>query len=185
MGGLALSVQNPWRDTPLRFEHAGDSVVIDRSAMEAVAPEFRVSRVAAAGDTVYDRRYHYQPRMVDANAVDERVDAMLESVAQIPVDKGALESAIRDVLVAPAHHPPVSSYRAGADGSMWLRRDDDGEKHWRWIVLRADGTPLGEVVLPRDATVEWASGETAWIVERDEFDVPWLVRYRLTESDAS
>jgi hypothetical protein len=28
----------------------------------------------------------------------------------------------------------------------------------------------------------WIDGDQAWLVEPDEFEVPWLVRYRLAEA---
>jgi hypothetical protein len=50
-----------------------------------------------------------------------------------------------------------------------------------WLVVDADGRLRGRVELPARATMRWIDGDQAWLVEPDEFEVPWLVRYRLAE----
>lgn len=35
--------------------------------------------------------------------------------------------------------------------------------------------------LPGSSRPLWGRGDTLWVAEPDEFDVPWLVRYRIVE----
>ena len=93
-----------------------------------------------------------------------------------------VEDAVRATFAGePALHPPISTYRAGTDGSLWLRRSpatDDGAPDGTasWIVIGADGGVRGTLRLPGSMSPSWIDGDTAWIVDRDAFDVPWLVR---------
>jgi hypothetical protein len=79
----------------------------------------------------------------------------------------------------PEYQPPVQQSVVGADGGLWLRREDAGGPTWRWLVLDDSGMPRGEVELSRRARVAWSRGDDLWVIEPDEFDIPWLVRYRV------
>ena len=80
----------------------------------------------------------------------------------------------------PTHQPPVQQHFVGADGSLWLRREDTGGATHEWLLVRPDGDLREIGRLPRSARPAWASGDTAWLIELDEFDVPWLVLYRIS-----
>jgi hypothetical protein len=45
------------------------------------------------------------------------------------------------------------------------------------MILRPDGSPRGQVELPKGTTLQWMSGDVVYAVERDDLDVPWIVRY--------
>lgn len=60
----------------------------------------------------------------------------------------------------------------------------DGPGNWsaRWVFSRScysNREPRGRLELPREHGTAWSGGDTAWVIEPDEFDVPWLVRYRI------
>jgi len=46
-------------------------------------------------------------------------------------------------------------------------------------VLTPDGEPAGRLLLPARSPLEAADSAHAWVVERDEVDIPSVVRYRL------
>jgi hypothetical protein len=48
------------------------------------------------------------------------------------------------------------------------------------LVLDADGVPRGSVELPRNAQVHWIDGATFVWVDLDEYEIPWVVRSRLS-----
>jgi len=48
------------------------------------------------------------------------------------------------------------------------------------LVLSPDGTARGELTLPARRRIAWSSGDTVWMVEPDDVDVPWLVKYQMT-----
>jgi hypothetical protein len=75
--------------------------------------------------------------------------------------------------------PPVNRAYVAEDGTIWLRTTV-GEGHRdRWVLIGADGAPLGYVDLPESSVVEWGTARHVWLEEHDAFDVPWLVRYRV------
>jgi sugar lactone lactonase YvrE len=49
----------------------------------------------------------------------------------------------------PDHQPPVQGYHVANDGGLWLRREEDGGTHHRWLLLDPDGEPAGQVELPQ------------------------------------
>ena len=93
-------------------------------------------------------------------------------------DFEAVRAAIRDAWELPPYQTPVQLASLGADESVWLRREDTGGDY-TWTVLAPDGTPRGRFVLPRRARIGWFDSDEAWIILYDEYDVQWLVRYRI------
>jgi hypothetical protein len=121
------------------------------------------------------------PEAVTPAAKDSLVRARLVvPLRSFPAeDTVELREAVAAGMRLPAFHPPISTAHVGSDGSVWLRREDDGTAGWRWIVLNRDGEPRGTVVLPRTMTLEASDSERVWVVERDDLGIPWVVRYRL------
>jgi hypothetical protein len=154
--------------------------VIDRPvAASAARAEFAVTRLSR-GDTVFHRTYAYQPRPFDGAAVDARIEGSVErNSRQGTVDPDALAASFRAAFRAPAFHPPVSMGWAAPDGRLLLRREDLGAASYEWMLLEPHGEPVGQFELPRAATVHWMRGTVLWAAVRDEYDVPWLVRYRI------
>jgi hypothetical protein len=149
--------------TPLRLVTDDGIVLIDRRPAEAAqAAAFAVAWLNAAGDTGLRREYGYAPMPMPQAVADS-----LRTAAG---------------FTAPAFRPPVSGAHAGADGSVWLRREVRDGEDVDWLVLGRDGTARGVVALPAEAMVRWADGQSVLVVERDPLDVPWLVRYRIGES---
>lgn len=207
-GDREIRRPEPPVDTPLRMDIDGDSVVIDRTrAVNADDAHFTITRTSATGDTVYHRRYTYRPRPYEGAALDTIVAGMARGGGSggrggavaiggagvmivaagaptspeptSPEELRVMERAIRDALVMPPHQPPVTLQRSGRDEGVWLRREEDGAANHRWLMLDPDGRPVGELVAPRGLTFAWSSGDEVWAIDRDELDVPWLVRYRL------
>ena len=89
-------------------------------------------------------------------------------------------SAVAGVEVeVPEFQPPVLETVAGPGGTLWLRREDGGGLAHRWLIVGPDGTPRGHVEVLRRSRVRWVGEEEFVTVERDEYDVPWVVRFRL------
>jgi hypothetical protein len=138
--------------------------------------------VTASGDTAYHRRFRYTPRAVDPAYRDSLMQfplRMYEKQVQ-PADLPALRSALESGMQWPEFFPPVSSVRIGSDGAVWLSRESVPGDDARWTVLNPDGSPRGELRVARRIVVRGSDAEGVWAVERDEFNVPWLVRYRIS-----
>jgi hypothetical protein len=84
---------------------------------------------------------------------------------------------MRDALDPRAFFPPVSAAVAGDDGSFWLRREGIRGIAARWEAYRPDGELLGGVELPGNLDVVSATSEEVWVVELNELEVPFVVRY--------
>jgi hypothetical protein len=173
---VSLPPPFPFAASPIRIPAGTDTIVVRREAPRETPAEFTVTRTTSAGDTVYHTRLGYRPLALDP---DEVVARALRSFVSETVSRQEAEAAVREALPELAFLPPVSGHRAGADGSVWLQREDVGADTLRWLVIAPDGTPRGKVALPRGVNPMWVSEEAAWLVEPDELDVPWLVRRRL------
>jgi len=148
------------------------------------------------GDTVTSREFVYRPQPYDPAALREiaRNTASGGNMgfidgSQIQLDRSSAEiEAATDQLLAemrfPSHEPGVTLPRVMTDGSLWFKRTyPESESEARWVLIEPDGDVQGEVRLPANARPLWSDGETAWVSEPDDFDVPWLVRYRIQGDD--
>ena len=207
VGDRELRKPEPPTDQPLVRRLDDGELIVDRlrseTGDEAV---LTVTRLGPVEDTIFRRQFRYTPREYGADAVDSiiasyvssgmragqivTVDGMMVAVAGVgggsgpPPDSAALDRAYRDALELPKYQPPVGSYRLGEDGTVWLRREEDGTGTYRWFVLEPDGEPRGEVEVPRALRILWSDDATVWGVELDDFEVPWLAKYRIVEAKA-
>jgi hypothetical protein len=174
-------VTQPVREDPL-FDISPDGggiVIVDRRVPDD--PEkalLVVTKITADGDTIYEARLRYEPRRLDHRSVRQRFLSpyYVEEVARVT------ESELRDALWLPRYLPPVSQVRLGADGTVWLRREDDFvSSHLRWEVLDPSGAPLFWVWMSRGVQVLWVSSGSVWGVELDEWQVPQVVELEVAE----
>lgn len=160
---------------------APEYVVVDRAVRPEGPATFRVARVRLSGDTVFSREFPYDPVPIDPALPDSLIAAWAEGFRDHPFP-GAPEPAeaaewARADLYLPPHHPPVGAVVVGTDGTIWLERERVGEGARAWLVLDADGIPLGRVAFPAGFRLHAATRDRAWGVEHDELDVPYIVRY--------
>src|SRR5690606_30829243 len=151
-------------------------------ATTAASGEFTVTRTTPAGDTLYSRSFRYRPHPWSAAAIDSLIasrDQLLESMA---VNIQAGREAMRKAISLPDFQPGVHSAVVGSNGSLWLRSENAARADVQWLLLDAQGAPRGVITAPRTSTLREADGTGAWFVEPDEFDVPWLVRYRIEDA---
>jgi hypothetical protein len=181
VGTTSVSVSPMLPDADLSSEAEGDSIVVHRPAATAAGHAvFTVTRVREGGDTIYHRALRYAPIAVTPAYRDSVIESRLDTYRNRPQppDIGAIRRILETELEWPAFHPPVRSVRRGKDGEVWLLREAMGEGT-RWTVLAADGTPRGHLTLPPTMSAYQSDGTHVWGVERDAFEVPWLVRYRM------
>lgn len=93
-----------------------------------------------------------------------------------------LEEAV-DHLRIPDAQPPVTALAKSNHGELWLQREPFPEGGIRFLVLDEGLRPMATVELPESARnrVGPVSAEHLWAVERDDLDVPYLVRYRIVK----
>ncbi|MDP1861915.1 MAG: hypothetical protein Q8K82_24865 [Gemmatimonadaceae bacterium] len=88
---------------------------------------------------------------------------------------------ITRALYVPTYRAPVTEALAGDDGTLWLRWDPVTSSDL-YSVLGVDGRIVAHVHASSRVRLRWVSRTTAWGEERDEDDVPTLVRYRVTSA---
>jgi hypothetical protein len=181
VGNLDVSVPSGPPAGPLYVDGQEDTYLVERPvAVSADRAEFSVTRLTQTGDTVHHRNIRYQPSRFAAGVIDSMVARAVRPYLRSPdADSGAIAAAIRQASNLPSYQPPVVRGRIGADDVLWLQLHDDGSDRHRWLLLGSDGQLHGLVSLPRNATIHWSRGNQVLVVVHDEFDVPWLVRYRL------
>jgi hypothetical protein len=156
------------------------------------ASTLTVTRVRLDGDTAYHRRFGYEARPYDRAMLDSMAWRIvripsgayplvggLPQFPPMPADSLAAFDAVRAEMRVPPHQPPVNEIAVQRDGSVWLRREDDGVSPARWLALDPRGEVIGEVSVRRNVRVAWNRGNVLWGIERDADDVPWLVRFRV------
>jgi len=149
-----------------------------------------VTRFGLVGDTLFSRALHYEPVPYSAAALDSiaaraargEPGGMLPFFtpgAPVPPDWEVIARSLRAEIDFPKFQMPIQYPWAARDGSIWLRWQDVDNSTARWILLDVQGRPRGELRLPADIQIQWSRGDTFWAVDPDEYDVPWLVRFRI------
>jgi hypothetical protein len=169
----------PFSDAQLHaWSPDGQAVaVVDRRVdAESDDPHYTVTKIDFLGDTIFHRDYRYTPVPLDPATVDEWIDGylgMLRPRIRLP------RSTVTEALYVPSHLPPVKALVLGSDSTVWLQEPGTEPGVAKWRVLGPDGSVLAFAALPAALTLFQANGERLWGVEHDEFDVPYVVRYRL------
>jgi hypothetical protein len=152
----------------------------------------RVTRIGLTGDTVYSRELDYRPMPYVAADLDSMAAraarggpgggvpfAVGPNAPPPPSNWQGIARTLRDAMDFPEFKLPIAYPWVGKDESVWLRRDDGDEPMGRWVVMDDRAVPRGELELPSNLRLVWSRGDTFWAVLPDEFDVPWVVRYRI------
>jgi hypothetical protein len=164
----------------------------DGRLLSALNSEYRIELRNADGALTRVMTRPYTPRPVtesDQLAVRTLLrDLMLEQGAPPP----AVDQFMQGVGFAP-NWPVMAQILAGPNGTVWaqrIRTSDDvsagGEEFNpqdlgsdEWDIFDAEGRYLGVLTMPAKFAPLRIDGDALWGVQRDEFDVNSVVRYRL------
>lgn len=150
--------------------------VVDRTAASSArGAAFRVLAFGPDGQSRWQQSYSYTARQVER----ARADSLWRAVELPFRRKGHSEAEIRRVLFLPEFYPPITSAFAASDGALWLRREETPEPNVIYVVLGADGTPKGTVEVPLGLVLLAADGVRVWGVQKNEYDVPIIRRFRV------
>jgi hypothetical protein len=162
----------------------GSSVVVVHrgTAESADRSTFRVASYRASGSAVFDRVYYYTPRTIPAASRDSIHEMLADQFVRTGFVQAQAQarSFARDSVFLPRFQPPVSDVAVGRDGTIWLGRERLGVRSVEYLVLGPDGGILASVAAPPGLRILQAQRDMVWGVESDEFDVPYIVRYRVT-----
>lgn len=182
--GISYAPQ-PFTDSPLWAPSPDGSgiVVVTRGVATAGRrATFAVRKFHFSGRQLFATAHAYTPRPLAAAAVNRVVEQHVEGLSNArwkTPPEGALRRMIRGALYRPRYVPPVTGLTVGRDGTVWLRREETGAAAVAWDVLDAAGRRVARVALPTGLEVLYADRTQVWGVERDELDVPTLVRFRV------
>lgn len=159
----------------------GDAVfLVERKPAEQDSTAmFRVTKLSPGGDTVFSVAYGYQPVRIDDEilrcAVSDVVERFSRRGTSIP------EHTLREMVanIAPAYLPPVTMIAPDRQGGLWIRREALCAGPAVWERVDAMGLKAPTLLAARNVRVLVANTEVAWGVETDQFDVPYVVRYRI------
>lgn len=182
-GDRRLSLPQPWDDSPLwAVSTTGRSIVLVSrpAAARRENARWRVTRLSASGDTLFSRSFTYPPVRVPAGWASRWADetASLISSRRSGTDRRALAAALARSAYVPAFMPPITAVVAGDDGSVWLRREEQGSTVV-WIVLNGEGRLVAEVRAPAGLEVQQVQRSHLWGVMADDLDVPYVYRFRI------
>lgn len=135
---------------------------------------FRVVAIGSNGDTLSSRRYAYVPKRLEKT----RGDSLLAAAERVNARSGLSPGEIRRAVFIPDYYSPVTSGIAGSDGSLWLRREEGKPTVDYWVIGK-DGALLAAVTVPANLTLMAVTDSEAWGVEKDQYDVPTVIRYRI------
>jgi hypothetical protein len=130
---------------------------------------FRVARVNASGDTLFDRTYGYAPRPLDERAERARIEAALPAM----VDR------YDGQIWVPDTEPPVGQLVATTGGLVWISRETaDGITPW-WGLDPVTGDVETVIELPEGERVLDQAGAELITTREDALSVPYVRRYRI------
>ena len=177
----------PFGDGPIwAYGHGERAVyVLRRPAPESsTAARATLSKLSFGGDTLYSRSYYF-PRIpvtvAEADSVAADVGDMMgeRGIFGVTAAKGREWAAAS--LYHPAYRPPVTSMVVARSGGVWLEMSaPQTETGSEWLVVDGGGVPLARVSLPAGIDVLLIDLPYVWASERDDFDVPYLLRFRVT-----
>ncbi len=187
-GRGGLYTRQPFGDGPLWSFVPGERalIILDRTAPPSRDDAIlHVSKLTFSGDTVFSRTYRFEPTPVSSEEVDSLLDERGSMMAEqgifgVTAARGREWAAL--TLYQPEFKPGVVGMVFGRDGSIWLSLGPDGTGQDDWVVLDSAGEPIGHLKLPTGLQIFVVDPPLLWASERDELDVPYVVRFRIGPS---
>ncbi|MBT8335831.1 MAG: hypothetical protein KJO11_04440 [Gemmatimonadetes bacterium] len=165
----------------------------DGRVMSAMNSDYRIEVRSADGTLERIVTLAHEPRPVTEG--DER--AMTAAIRDLMADQGAPPQAVEMIMSQATFadvYPAFAQMLAGPEGTLWVQRiataaelgesDDFDMQNLGsdlWDIFDAEGRYLGEMTMPAKFTPVRVDGDAFWGIQRDEFDVQSVVRYRLQE----
>ena len=178
----------PFADSPrVAIDDLGLTILDRRTPESAESAEVRVTRIDALGDTVFQTRLPYTPSPLLPSQVDSAVSAATESMfsfvsrSQEGLTRATLESDLREATFTPRFVPWAVFPLTTLEGDTWIQlRSSTRPGFVEWRILDAAGNPSATAFTPEGLRVLEIGGDSVYGIEQDEFDVDYIVRYRVT-----
>jgi hypothetical protein len=177
VGGAAID-NDPWF---LGVPNAGGLYVLIPGG-EKKPGELVVRKYGENGKRQYERTLRLTPRPVTPHVRDSIINHLAAPhIKKCGGAASAVRSKYREVVPIAKYYPPIDSGMASADGSLWLREGGQSGATQRWRVLDATGKDIAMVTAPAGARLQHVNAQYVYAMQRDEFDVQSIVRYRVTK----
>jgi hypothetical protein len=191
--GFSHQIPVPPSSIPLTIAMPDGRVIVERAVPLTVADAvITVTRTDFAGDTVYHKSLRYEPMPYTEAMLDSIVHRSVRTPGNVTMvvsgvvqrrafsDPDAAAATLRARMSFPRYQMPVHQAIVGADGAIWLRREDTGANETRWLLIDADGNARGHLTIPSATRIVWSSGDTMLAVVSDDDGIPWVVRYGIS-----
>lgn len=168
----------------------------DGRLMSAMNSDYRIEVRNPEGELVRVVTRAFERRPVTES--DQR--EMTAAIRELMMEQGAPPQAVEMILGQATFadfYPAFAQLLAGPNGSLWIQRIASAEELGAsgdfdlqnlgsddWDVFDAEGRYLGVVTMPTRFTPIRVDGEAFWGIQRDEFDVQSIVRYRLASTSS-
>ncbi len=139
--------------------------------------DYRLTRVTLEGDTVGVIERTYDPAPVPDSVRRAEIEGEREDDGTLPA--GFDPSRVPDVF------PPFDRiHETAGGGPTWVTRRV-GASAWEFDVFDPSGVRLGSIPTPlplERASIAYLTADHVYMVHRGEFDVPYVVRFRIERS---
>lgn len=183
VGNGALYSPQPFGDAPLfGVSPVGDFVVVldRRAATSHQDAIMRFIKITSGGDTVVTQGMLYDPVRFQTELIDSILDHRSAAVTGLFGSAREARAAFSERIFRPSFFPPASAIAVASEDMVFIRREALSSSEALWEVVTSEGTHLGSVSMPSSGRVFRANGNEVWATVRDEFDVTYVVRYRVT-----
>lgn len=132
-------------------------------------------RLSVNGDSMYHRRYRFDPQPIVRAVRDSIHDAYARDFGFLP--PGQAREAARNHIDVPATYPPVTHAVLADDGSAWLRWENRGAPTAEWLVLDATGHHQATITAPAHLVIQTVKQDRVWGALPDALGVPYLIGF--------
>jgi len=191
IGGSRYQVPQPPTRLPMWYGRVDGHLTLETPWPEGPEGTFTVSRVGLDGDTVFSHTFTYLTEPYTDRDLEEAARSNAERqnmfIGGMPagavgdsVDTRRVTERLLDEIDFPPFRPDIASAVDTPDGHLWVqRRGESGDETRGWVIISPDGRLRGRLELPATSRPRAADADHVWMTETDDFDVPWLVRYRI------
>jgi hypothetical protein len=182
--GQRLPIPQAPDERPVHVIDARGVLSVDRTIPPTPNGVVELSHVSLSGDTLSHLSLNYTPKAWSQEGISVLMAAPLRIWSNrvgAGADTSVAAAAMREAIDLPSYQVPVSTVRLASDGVIWLERERDPSLQREVVLIDPADGARGVVTLPESVDVLWSNGATVWASLTDELDVPWLVRYRISQ----
>ena len=179
---MAIHAQAFPRDPVVRATPAGDRVfIVDYPASRDSRDDVvRIRAFDVGGQLIYERQHAFPGIPIPRRVADSTyAEAVKRLSAALQIGGRQAEDLARSTYPVPESYPPVSTAVPSSDGSIWLAKWSNDDESRLWYIIDSQGNFVAEARTPPRTTLRFIQDGKAWGIERDELDVPFVVRYRV------